>query len=1026
MKRLLLLLIIVMLSFSGSVFAQPPSLYFERITTQNGLSHNKVNCILQDKRGFIWIGTDDGLNRYDGSHFTIYRNIPGSSTCISGNIITDLLEDEQQVLWIGTADGGLTKYDYHLVPDKQFTQYKHQPGNSQSVPVNIINKLLQDDDGYLWLATSGHYVVRFNKENETFDNPVNKGTKTVLALTRTGAHEIWAGKQGGGMLKINTRTLSFEMDRRYDDLYAKLPHATVSSLYTDRNKNIWYGSWDRVLYQFNMQQGRELVFAKDARNHGFNNDDIISFAEDKSGNLWMGGRYNGLHMYNPVSGAFYNYVYDASRDGTVPDNQVNCVYTDEQGIIWAGTNKGIGKTTPVQQQFTQVFLPGNENSHIAIYDFYQPENKDLWVGTSEGIFVRKYGTEVFTQHKLVYKNTPLRISKFYKDAAGRFFIGTNYSLFLFNPGDFSTQLLPNTEKDPVMSQIIKSQVVSIAEDTLDGGPVLMVVPYGHFLAYYSWKDQQWISRSDTSRQIVTRYNIKDNLVRKVFTTTAHDLFIATAKEGLGRWKRNSQQYEFFSNDPQKAGVLGNNNVYDMVEDKNSNLWLTTYGGGLHYFNTATGKATHVAASNNLLEGIEADRSGNIWMVSNGNIDKYNVAIQSYSSFQLPDIEKSGGVHGHIFKDRDGKQYVAGDGYFIAFDPLLIVENNTQPAVFLTGFSVFNQSRSHLLSDSAIELPYNENYITIEFAAPSFSGSKPVQYQYMLSGLSNNWIDIGTENKVSFSNLSGGDYEFSVKATNKHGVWYEKAAKIRITIIPPLWQRWWFFVVCAMAVSGIVSWVYWYRINELVKRQAIRNKIAQDLHDNIGSTLSSISVYSQVAKIYRQQQKDQQLQEALEKISETSSDMISEMSDIVWTINPRNDNMEMMMQRMISFAKPLLAAKSMELHFTYDAHISSLNPGMEQRKNFYLIFKETVNNALKYSGAKNLYVTVKMKHHHVLMTVKDDGAGFDTASIHKKAAQSLSGNGLQNILTRAKEMNGHCEISSAPGEGTIINLRFPVT
>ncbi len=1027
MKRLLPVLFIYLFLFAGCVYAQRPSLYFDRITVQNGLSHNKVNCILQDKRGFIWIGTDDGLNRYDGSHFTIWRNIPGSTSSISGNIITDLLEDEDQVLWMATADGGLTKYDYRLHPARQFTQYKHLPGNSQSIPVNIINKLLQDDKGYLWLATSGHSVVRFNKKTETFESPVTRGTKTILALARSQANEIWAGKQGGGLLKINTSTLAFEMDSRYDDLYAKLPHATVSSLFKDRSNNLWYGSWDRVLYQYNRQQNKELAFEKGAGEHGFSNDDIISFAEDKNGILWMGGRYNGLHMYNPVSGAFYNYTYDPSRDGTVPDNHVNCVFIDRQGVMWAGTNKGIGKTAPAQQQFTQVFLPAKGNTHIAIYDFYQPDNKDIWIGTSEGIFIRKYNDSAFTQHRLMYNNNPLQVSKFFKDAAGRFFVGTNYSLFLLHPESLRLQLLPNTEKDPVMNQIIKSQVVSIAEDSLEGEPVLIVAPYGHFIAYYLWNQKRWVSRLDTTRQILTRYNIKDNLVREVFNAKeAGHLFIATAKEGLGRWQRNSQRFEFFKNDPKKTDMLGNNNVYDMVEDDKGNLWLTTYGGGLHYFNTTTGTAKHVAASNNLLEGIETDRGGNIWMVSNGNIDKYNVAMQSYTSFRLPDIEKSGGVHGHIFKDRDGRLYVAGDGYYVAFDPLLIMENNTQPSVFLTDFKIFNQSASQLLSSENILLPYNQDYITIEFAAPAFTNNIPVQYQYQLKGLTNSWIDIGTENKVSFSNLSGGSYEFMVRATSKPGVWYQNTAGIRITITPPFWQRWWFYFLCAIAIGGIIYWVYRYRINELLKRQAIRNKIAQDLHDNIGSTLSSISVYSQVAKIYRQQQKDQQLQEALEKISETSSDMISEMSDIVWTINPRNDNMEVMMQRMESFAKPLLAAKSIVLHFTYDEHISALNPGMEQRKNFYLIFKEAINNVLKYAACKNLYVTVKLKNHQLEMTVIDHGIGFDPASVGKKTAQSLSGNGLRNILMRAKEMRGQCEIISAPGEGTTLRLRFPVT
>jgi ligand-binding sensor domain-containing protein len=172
-------LLSLLLFVCGCIFAQPASLYFENITTQNGLSHNKVNCIIQDKRGFIWMGTNDGLNRYDGKHFTVYKNTPGNNTTISGNIITDLVEDENEILWIATADGGLTKYDYRLESSRQFRQYKNVPGDSNSIPVNIINKILQDSRGYLWIATSGYYVLRFDKKSGRFTSPVKAGTKTV-------------------------------------------------------------------------------------------------------------------------------------------------------------------------------------------------------------------------------------------------------------------------------------------------------------------------------------------------------------------------------------------------------------------------------------------------------------------------------------------------------------------------------------------------------------------------------------------------------------------------------------------------------------------------------------------------------------------------------------------------------------------------------------------------------------------------------------------------------------------------------
>jgi signal transduction histidine kinase/ligand-binding sensor domain-containing protein len=1025
MRQTLLHIIFIFLAHSN-VNAQPATLYFEKITVQNGLSHNKVNCILQDKRGFIWLGTDDGLNRFDGTHFTVYKNIPGSTTSISGNIITDMLEDEHAVLWIATADGGMTKYDYRLAPEKQFKQYKHLPGDTNSIPVNIINKLVQDGEGYLWLATSGSYVLRFNKKTEQFIKPVTKGTKTIMALTQTAKNEIWAGRQGGGLLKINTSTLQYEMDSRYNDLYAKLPHAAVTSLFKDSRNNIWYGSWDKVLYCFNHKQQIENVYEKTASLNSFNNDEIDGFAEDNRGNIWMAGKTNGLHVYSNSENKFYNYTHNPSLEGTIAGNRINCVFIDRQGTLWLGTNKGISVSSPLQQQFTQVFLPQVAGRPVTIYDFYEQPDKSIWIGTSDGIYIWQQATGKFKHQPLTYKNVLLQVSKFYKDAAGRFFIGTNYSLFLLNPQNFTVSLLPGTSNDSVINQIIKSHIVSIAEDSVDGSTALMVAPYGHYLCYYNWQQQKWVSRLDTLKKIVTSFNIKDNLVRKIFKLGNKQLFIATAKEGLGRWNRSTQKFIFFKNDPFKNNVFSNNNIYDVAADAKMNLWVTTFGGGLHYFNTATNEISHIKASNNLLEGMQTDKNENVWMISNGNIDKYSPQSKSYTSFQLPDIEKSGGVQGNMFKDAQGKLYVGGTNYFIAFNPLLVKENKTAPKVFLTDFKIFNQSYNHLLFKPNISLPYNQNYITIEFAAPGYTTPLPVQYQYKLTGLHNKWIDIGTENKVSFSNLAGRAYQFKVRATNRPGVWSNNEAVVAITIVPPVWQRWWFYFLCALFISAVIYALYRYRINELLKRQAIRNKIAQDLHDNIGSTLSSISVYSQVAKIYKQQNKDVQLQETLQKISETSGEMISEMNDIVWTINPRNDNMEVMLQRMQSFAKPLLAAKDIVFHFTYEPQVKTLSLEMTQRKNFYLIFKEAINNVLKYAACKNLYVNISSKHQQLEMIVQDDGIGFDKNAIDEKARQSLSGNGLHNMALRAKEMKGICEVTAVPGKGSKVHLQFPVT
>lgn len=1007
--------------------AQISPLYFEKITSQNGLSNNKVNCVLQDTRGFIWFGTDDGLNRYDGNNFTIFRNQPGNPNWISGNMITDLLEDKYGILWIATADGGLTRYDYRLSPRRQFIQYKHLPADTNSIPVNMLNALLEDAQGDIWIATSGAGVLKFDKKRQSFSRVGLGPGSTCLDLAFDDKGMIWVGRHGGGIMKINPATNEAEMDKRYLSFYATLPHPTVTALYSDEEKNMWFGSWDRVLYRYNRYTKSEEVFQKDLSPYSFGNDEILCFRQDNSSNIWMGGKNSGLHIYDKKQNRFYNFQYDPSREGTIADNTINCIYIDRSGLVWLGTNKGVSIHNPSQGQFRQTFInqSGNYSKGIGINDFFQDTNENLWIATTEGIFIRRAGDTSFESRPIFYKGNKLNVSKFFHDEEGTFYLGTNYSLFIYDPAKNKIDLLLNTEKDSVMNKIIASRVVSIVKDSINGRPVLLVSPYGHFLAYYDLVEKKWVSRLDKTQDIIVNFNLRDNLIRKMYKTSSGKIWFATVVAGLGEWVKNSPpRLKYYTNDPSQTDGLSNNHVYDIVEDKDCNLWITTYGGGLHHFDIKTKKIAHIGASNNLLEGLQIDGRDYIWMIGNGNLHRYDPTLKSYTSFDLPDIEKSGGLRGYIYKDVHGRMYAGGINYFIEFNPLSVRTSREKPKVYFTDFKIFNNSVSDLLNRKNISLNYDQNYFTIEFAAPYYASATPVQYAYQLEGIDETWIEAGTRNSVPYSNLPAGDYVFKVKATNSPGNWDEEVASITVIIIPPFWNTWWFYMFCAVAAMMITYGIYRYRINELLKRQAIRNKIAQDLHDNMGSTLSSISVYSQVAKIQQAKGNYQDLENVLGKIASTSGEMISEMNDIVWAINPRNDSMEKILQRMDSFAKPLLAVKNIQFSFRYSQDVLNVNLEMQKRKNFYLIFKESVNNALKYSGCSSLAVDIKINGTNLELTVQDNGAGFERSKVDQ-SSHSLSGNGLKNMEMRAKEMKGTCAIESSPGKGTHVQLWFPI-
>ena len=1004
--------------------AQQPSLYFEKLTVANGLSHNKVNCILQDRRGFIWLGTDDGLNRYDGKRITRFRSMPGDTTSLSGNIITDMLEDKEGLLWIATADGGLSRYDCRLPPKQQFRRYNQINGDGEPGPVVAINALLEDKTGHLWLGTSGKSVLRFEKAGARIAQVIG-GAKTILDLCLDKDGVVWVGKQGGGISKIHSSTLAITEDQRYRNLYAKLPHVTVTSLFRDQSDKIWFGSWDKVLYCYDPRSGKEAV-VQNGEGTTFQNDEILSFAEDRSGRLWIGGKEKGLQLLDRQTGKFYHYANNPHLDGTIADNRINCIFIDRHGSVWLGTNQGVSINNPQKQTFRQQFLPSTEEKPITVYEFFEHPDGELWMGTSEGLFIRKEDGSL-EQRRLFYKGNPLHITSFFTSDDGTLFLGTNYSLFRYYPEKGSVSLLPNTERDGVMNRLISSRVVSAVSRKIDGRPAILVSPYGHFLAYYDLEKKRWVSRLDSSN-IIRRFGISDNLIRTFYKTSNGAVLLATAKRGVGVWMPDSEKITYLQYDPVGRHSITSNNVFDITEANPGTYWVSPYGGGLHLYDMRAGTFEHIPQSNNLVEGIGIDRHGRVWMISNGHLQLYDPTRRTLTNYQLPDVEKTGGVRGKIFSDRRGRLYMAGTGYFISFDPDSVKDAGAEPEVVFSDFQIFNQSFSHLLWEDRITLQYGQNYFGFEFAAPYFSPGRELRFSYKLEGFDKDWVDAGERNYVNYSNLHGGDYVFKVRVSHTPGSWSKQMAAVPLTIIPPFWERAWFFGLCALFLGGAGYLIYRFRINELLKRQAIRNKIAQDLHDNVGSTLSSISVYSQVAKIYQQTEKTTDLRNTLEKISSTSTEMISELNDTVWVINPRNDNMEGLLQRMESFARPLMAVQGIQFEFHYDPTLSFLQLPMEKRKSLYAIFKEAVNNAVKYAECKQLSVSLLYKGNKVSMIITDDGKGFEfskTSEGYKSSDVFGGGNGLRNMYRRATEMKGTLLMKSEPGKGTTLQLQFPI-
>jgi len=1006
----------------NTVFAQSFDPYFTKIGTEKGLSHKKINCILQDRRGFMWFGTEDGLNRYDGRYFTVFRSVPNISYSLSGNIITDLYEDKSGVLWIATKDGGITKYDYRQPPLKQFKQFKHDKNNPKSIPENGINKIIEDDQGNLWLASSDSYTLRFNKKTEKFDVPVPGGAQWILSFAKGDQNILWVGRAGVGLLKIDTRTLNGREDRRYYNLYGSLPHSAVTAIFKDKTGTYWLGSWDNKVYRYPPSTPLDLGVSPENAPAGIPADEFVSFAEDDHDQVWMAGKKTGVSVYNRLTNQVYNLRHHPFIEGTLTNDHANVVYIDHKGIVWVGTDNGLNKYNPLFSPFVRNWLPKINDNNIVVYDFYKDEGNKLWIGTSEGIFTREQGSHTLEYRKVMYKGQKLAITKFFVDTDHTFYIGTDYTLFKYQTASNTVSVLPHTEDDPVMKKLFTSRIVSVIRDTIDRHPVLMVSPYGHYIAYYDFYDHKWISRADPEKNIISRFNLTDNLIRKLYKDKRGDTWLATSKFGLGNRKQGSKfAISYFSNNIKNKYSLSADNVQDILENKNGDLWITTYGGGLNYFNRKREEFTHISSSSNLIEGLTSDIDDNLWMICNGQVHKYDVATKIYSSYELPFLQSSEGLRGYIYNDRRENMYAAGINYYISFDPGKIAGIPSSPEVYFTDFKIFNKSFSHWLNQKAIVLNYSQNFFSIEFSAPEYTGEN-VSYSYMLEGADKSWIRAGKRNSANYSNLAGGKYRFKVKASNWKDDDLSSYKSIVIIINPPFWKRWWFSFLIIFIVCSIAYFFYQYRVNNLLEQQAIRNGIAQDLHDQIGSTLSSISVYSEVARIYQGQEKANQLNNILETISLTANEMINDMADIVWAINPKNDNLNSIIFRIENFARPLCKVKHINFSFKHNSKNQENVATTWIRKNLYLILKESVNNAIKHAECKNLEVELKVINDMIEVRIKDDGVGFvSDADFSGDVTGSLGGNGMNNIRLRAEELKAKLSIDSSPGSGTTIQL-----
>ena len=799
-------------------------LRFERIGLEEGLSQSVVNTILQDRYGFLWVGTADGLNRYDGYSFEVFRPDPDDAASISDRWITALLEDRRGDLWIGTFLGGLNRFDYKT---GKFTPYVHESLNENSLAGNHVTALLEDQQGFLWIGTKKG-LDRFDPRAGVFEHFRNiPGDATSLpgnsinALNIDSQGVLWVGTNTNGLCSFNAYDRDFRCYLHDDENPNSLSSNTIHDIVEDSQGFLWVATPAGI----NRISPDRNVFI-----HYVHDDDLArslidnyvhALFIDRAGILWVGTE-NGLDRYDFDSYRFIHYRHNPGDITSLSNNSIYAVYEDRGGVLWVGTyGSGLNKYNSWQSKFTYFNArqdPANSLSSDFVFPISVDDRGMVWIGTyGGGLNLFNPRTGRFTHYRHDPKDAGSLLSDVvissYIDRKGVLWVGTNEGLSRFD-ADTGTFVHYTARKDEGQpdANITPGTVFDIYEDSQ--GFLWVGTEYG-------------LNRFDPVSERFTHYTsdplqpdtLSSSKVTAIFEDRDQNLWFGTFDNGLNRFDRQKRTFTRYLAVPQKDGSLSHSSVLAIYQDSRGILWIATAGGGLNRYHPDTDSFSALTEKhglpNNVLYGILEDDGGDLWLTTNRGLSRYDPEAGTFRNYTTQDGLQSIEFNQNAFaKGPDGLLYVGGINGLNGFDPAAIVDSAYAPPVVLTSFSNEGQpepdrGRPEVLQH--VTLGWPDNSFTFEFAALSYAQSDANQYAYFLENFDREWNYIGTSREGRYTNLPGGTYTLRLRGTNNDGVWNEIGQSVNVTVIPPFWDTWIFRILVAFAVIGLGVGAYRVRM-----------------------------------------------------------------------------------------------------------------------------------------------------------------------------------------------------------------------
>ncbi|MBL7873157.1 MAG: hypothetical protein JNM78_16180 [Cyclobacteriaceae bacterium] len=1016
-----LLFFVVTLDMAGQ-----HDLRFKRITTNSNEDILAVQTFFKDSEGYVWMGSPSfDLVRFDGKNTRKYSYTEIQTTYFKHTHASLIFEDSKKNLWIGTDAGGLMIYN------RLMDKFQIANDSATSVKSRLFCQA-QDKDGSFWLGTLGSGLLRFDPQTKKFthyqfdsNNSTTISENYVVGLVFDPTGKLWIATTGG--------LCSYDPQRNQFIRYS-LTNKNPKDAYRYRvirhmvlSQNKLYLSTYGGLQIFDLKTNQSEHLIHDIKNPAsLSHNSLFKMAENPDGSFWIASYGGGLSLYNPVTEKFSNWKKDESNPETISSNNLFSVYLDPDGLLWIGADDNTVCVHDTKaKKFHRVVHRTHKPESIAsgwIQSILQENDSVFWLGLNGGGLNR---LNLNTQVSKKFINDPLDsrslghngVIAIAKDNQKRIWVGLDGGGL--NMMDSETEQFTRYvagSKNSINNNAVSAMLI-------DHDNFIWATTFRGGLNIYDITTKKFRNINNDSLQKETGISL--SFVKQIFELNGNIWFNTQSQVIVFDKKRN--QFVLVSSEGQVSPSTSSLSV-EMRPYSETEMLLFTSNEvkTIRYLDPEQIDQKILFKRSAVEEPFKSfiiDSNNLIWYITKEHLVKWNPQSGEKRIYNYTDGISTRDLHA-LFKDTKGRIFITTLDGLTWFWPHEIRDDTVSRKVVFTDFKLYNHSirintpdsttnyslPSHISQLRKIALKHSHSFFSIEFAAFEFMAPEKIKYAYKLNGFDREWIQVGNQNFASYTNLDPGEYIFKVKAANPDGFWGTQIASIEIIVTPPYWQTWWFISSSALLLFGLAYSLHRYRLAQTLRVEQLRNKIASDLHDEVGSNLTRISIYSE---LIQDGANETNLKSYLNRIGSISREVTNTMSDIVWSIDSKSDTYEALFLRMKDFALDILQPKNIELDFSTENIDTDKNISPRIKQNIYLIFKEAITNVVKHAHASTVLVRILNKDKRFVMTISDNGAGIpDETGIH--------GNGLSNMRRRAHAI--HAELTISNSNGTCITLK----